>query len=878
MWSRLGAFVRGIRRRREIEREADEELQFHLDREIAAHLARGVSPVEARRRALASLGGLTQTSEAIRNVRTLGVGALGSDVRDAVRALVGHPRFSSVALTTIVLMVGGITVVFAMVQAVLLRPLPYPDADRLVLVRSTQPKRFSTDVTLSDARTFEQDSRTTEAWGLYRPRYMFTLDEGSDRPLMVQDLKVTVGLLPMLGIDVVLGRALLPSDAEPGAPSVALINHELWQARYGGSHDVLHEHIRIGKTAVAIVGVTEAGVELPGDRSAFRMLTVLRLADLATEGDLGFRTLARVRSGVTVQAARAELEFLARRLESERPGTHRERVSSVIPILDQLVGDYKRVLWTAFAAVSAVMLIGISNLISLYLARNGDREREITLRAALGASRSRLARQLIVESVVLSVIGGVVGLASAAVAARAIVASLPAGFPRAGEIAIDWSVGLFAALIALLVGIAVGAVPAWQALRIDLTSRLNEAGRSATLGTRRSRLQRAIIAVETGVALVVLIAAALLAHSYHRLTTRETGMHEGGLVVVQVSLPGRIREGNAQRAFWVSALDGIRSVPGVQSASVVNTSGPLSGSDTSLGGVQAAGDTRPPSDGLSVSWRRVGPHYFETLGLPILKGRSILDSDQVGSEAVAVVNELTAEALWPGENPIGKRLGQQGGARGRLWTVVGLIPGYRHTRLTGDAEPQMYIAFAQDQNTASGGSLVVRSDPASPVPPATLAARITAIEPEASVTVTSIADRRWTLAAPERFRTALLAVFAGTAVFLALVGILGLVSYTVGLRQREIAIRVALGAMGTDVLGVAMRQAVRPALLGLLCGVTVATFAARLLTTFLVDISAVDLPTYALSVAMFAAATVLAGYLPARRALSVDPVETLRHE
>jgi cell division protein FtsX len=333
---------------------------------------------------------------------------------------------------------------------------------------------------------------------------------------------------------------------------------------------------------------------------------------------------------------------------------------------------------------------------------------KIVVRAALGASRGRIVRQLIVESLILSIVGGAVGLALAWPAVGLTVAALPPGFPRADLIAIDLRVALFACGISALVGIVVAIVPALQVSRVELTARLNEGGRSATLGVRRGRLQRALIAIETAVALVLLIGSALLANSFHRLITRDAGMQEDDLWRVAATLPSRYRDNAAQVAFWNSALDQIRKLPGVQAAAaIVNDSGPLSGGDISEGGIVPEGYVGSPRDGLSVSVRRVSDSYFSTVGMRLVKGRPILASDIDGAEEVVVVNELTASSLWPGVDPIGKRLL----SRRRLRTVVGVVPTYRHAQLDGDMSPQMFLPYRQQVSIASSAAMMIRVVP-----------------------------------------------------------------------------------------------------------------------------------------------------------------------
>jgi putative ABC transport system permease protein len=799
--------------------------------------------------------------------------SIGRDARQGLRALVTSPRYSVIALLTIVMMVGGITTIYTLVNGVLLRPLPYPDSHRLVSIESIQPKAFGTNVTLADV--FElRKARSFDAWALYRPGYVTSVPDKQGEPLSVQDQRVSADIFPLFAIRMAAGRPLAEDDYKAGAPPVAVISQDLSQTLFGGIGDVVGKTLNVRKETVTIVGVTGAGTRLP--RNWITYPTVYRPFHPVNDAANGFTVVARMAPGTSLTSAGAELAVLAGGLAAAHPDTHKDRTATATLLLDKIVGSFGRVLWIFFSAVSCVLLIGVGNLMSLQLARNGAREREIVVRTALGASRGRIVRQLIVESLILAIVGGAVGLALAWPAVDVIVSALPPGFPRADLVALDLRVALFACGIAALVGVVVAIVPALQASRVELTARLNEGGRSATLSVRRGRLQRALIAIETAVALVLLIGSALLANSFYRLITRDAGMQENDLWRVAATLPSRYRDVAGQMTFWNSALDQIRKLPGVQSAAaVVNDSGPLSGGDISHGGIVPEGYAGSPRDGLSLSVRHVSDGYFSTVGMRLAKGRPILASDIEGAEEVVVVNELAASSLWPGADPIGKRLL----SRKELRTVVGVVPTYRHAQLDGDLSPQMFLPYRQQASIASSAAMMIKVVPGDRQAAAAAGALIQNLEKDMrSVRVSSMADVRWRLLAAERFRMTVLTVFAGSAVFLALVGIFGLVAYTVGQRQREIALRVALGAAGRDVLRVASREAIAPALAGLALGVLAAALATRLISSYLVDIPPLDLPTFAASAALLAAAAVVASLVPARRALTINPVDALRHE
>jgi predicted permease len=799
------------------------------------------------------------------------LGDLARDLRYGARTLKADPRFTIVALLTLVLTVASVTTIFALVYSVLLRPLPYPDDDRLVIVGSVQPNGFGAFVEFGDFEVFREQARSFEAWSVYPRGFGETILEGSSDPLPVQDLRVTPELFAMLGIDAALGRTLQPSDADPSAPNAVVISHEVWQRVFAGDPGVLGRTLTLRSGTYSIVGVAPPGADVPANW----MSTPIIWRPVGTgPGPPAFTALARLRSGVSIDAGRAELVALAAGLAAARPDTHEGRTATVKFLRDEIVGNVRRLLWIFFGAVSCVLLIGIANLTMLQLARNAARGREVAVRAALGAARARIVRERVVESLLLSGVGGALGLAVALLAVRLVVTALPARFPLLEEIGVDATVAAFALVVAVLVGVAVGGLPAWHASDPRLTRWLSESGRTATVGGGRSRTQRALVTVQTAVALVLLIGAGLLASSLYHLISRDAGMREEGLSVATARLPSRYRDEAAENAFWASALEQVRAIPGVHSAALASGT-PLSGNDAFTRVVPEGVVAQSPRDGLQVSYRDVSDEYFTTLGIPLSRGRGILLSDAAGAESVVVVNELAAAQLWPGEDPLGKRLGEPGG---EMMTVVGVVPTFRHTRLDRDFAPQVYVPRLQGPSFVRGAIMLFRAEPGDRRAAAAVRSTLTALESELEPTVTTMADVRWRLVQPERFRTGVLLAFAGAAVLLALVGIVGVVAYTVGQRHREIAVRVALGAVPRDILGLTSRQAIVPALWGLALGLGGAMLTTRLLSSYLVDVGALDLPTFAAAVAALALFAAVAAVMTARRALVVDPVEALRAE
>jgi putative ABC transport system permease protein len=861
-------------RRQTKEAELDAELQFHIETESEEQIADGVPADHARRAARRSLGNITLAREDARAVWAWGpVERLLQDVPYAVRVLGRHGAFTATAVATIVLIVGGTTAVFTLVNAVLLRPLPYPASGRLVVVQAHDP-RGGTALTYTEVQRLRGELASFEAWGLYRLGYVSTLDRDSDTPLQVQDMRITPELFPVLGLRIVLGRPLVSRDASDASPDAAVIGHDLWQRRFGGTPDVIGRsfELRPGRT-VTVVGVAAPGSDVPGNRIPFPIVWhPIRVSEQVAP-NIRFTVLARLKSGHSVSAANAEI---AARPAFTDPNSGTTRSVEVTPLLRHVVGESQRVLWVFLGAVTCVLLIGVANLVSLQLVRNAARERELGVRAALGASRWRLIRQLLVESLLLGTVGGALGLLAASTVVGFVTSALPADFPRANQIALDTRVFFFAVLVSALIGMSIGIIPAIRSIQPRLMRGLNEGTWSAALSHRRVRIQRWLIAFETAAALVLLVGACLLINSFGRLMSEDAGMRERDLWVARGALPAGYRS-PADTDFWSSALRLVRELPEVESAALaVNDGGPLGGGDILRGGIVPERETAQRGRGFSLSHRSVSGGYFGTLGIPILAGRPILDSDTPATEGVAVLNRSAAAALWPGEDPLGRRL--LGFAR--PLTVVGIVPDFKLTRLDGEVSLQVYTSMQQEQGAPAGTSaIMLRTKRGAPAIPDKMKALLMNLEKGISgPEVLTMAQVRWKLLASERFRAAVLLVFAVTATFLALVGIFGVVSYTVAQRHREIGLRLALGATYSRLVSLMLTQALVPAVLGIVAGTAAALAGSRLLAAFLFEVPATDPATFGAAIGLFFCAAFVAALVPALRSFRVDPALALRHE
>ena len=811
-------------------------------------------------------------------------GTFWYDLRLGYRSLMSNRRFALIGLLTILLTVGGVTSVFTLVNAILLRPLPYAESDRLVSITAAERTgRSSRRLAAADFEDFRRSATSYEMLAGARSS-LVAFDEDTENAFFLERWSVTSDYFPLLGIRPVLGRALGPGDVASGETLPAVLGYDAWQSRYGADPNILGKVLSLPvQDRKELIDVVVVGVMPP----TFRPPVEGRIPGIWTpqrsspeDSDRRARRVSvfgRLRPGISLEAAQAEVAGISTRLAGAYPDTNRNRTLRVGFVLDEVVGDMKQVLWIFFGAVSCVLLIGVVNLTNLQMVRNSARERDLAVRAALGAGRARLIRQLIVETVLLGTAGGALGLVSAIVGTQALLRLGPINFPREEQITIDATVYVFALGVSLAVGVMFGAIPAWRISRINLQETVSESSRNATMSGHRSRVQQALIGLETALALLLLVGAALLANSFWRLYTEDAGLQEENLWNVSVQLPVAYRSFDQTSSFWTQALERFRVLPDIESVAVaVNAAPLLDGSDTSLGGLVPEGTPVGPGQGVSISLRQVSPDYFKTIGIQLQQGRAILESDNATSEKVAVFNEAAARLLWPGESALGKRAMWRAGS----FRIVGIVPNFKHRDLSSDADPQMYVPYLQGAPPFghSSATLTLKLRPGSPSPASSLPTIITGLESKATVRVQSMTDIRWSAVTMERFRTSVVLMFALVALFLALAGIFGVVSYAVTQRQREIGLRIALGARRANVARLVMRQAMVPSLVGIGVGLAASFGLTRFLKAYLFEIQPTDATTFLVVVVGLMLAALLASFIPARRACRVDPMSALRHE
>ncbi len=810
------------------------------------------------------------------------------DLRLQFRTLWRQPLFAAVALGTLALGTGVNVAIFSVVRAVLLRPLPFADPERLVRVTGFDRRDGVPDnLSPADFMDFEREAATLSRLGAHGWVGWFTITDGRGDPERVGGVQVTDGYFPTLEVQAVLGRLFLAEEDRPEGPRVAILSHGFWQRRFGGDTDVLGRTISVNARPTTVIGVLPSDyrhIEAYPGRTADIFLPQQFERAQPNRGGHFIRAVGRLAVGASVQQARAELEAIAARLERQYPVDNTNQGVAVGPLLETLVSDARPALVMLVTAVGLVLLVACANLANLLLARGALRQRELAVRTALGAGRGRLIRQMLTESLLLSMAGTATGVVLAFWSTSAMSALAAAGLPRSDDIRIDGAVLAFAVLVALASSVAIGLLPAVQLSRGELHETLKQGGRQPSSPVKR-HAREALIAAEISVSVVLLVAAGLLMRSLWQLRGVDPGFAIDRVMTVEVSLPVARYEEGTQIPFYDRLLGRVQALPGVQEVGAVNIL-PLSTNYDSRG-VQIEDHPVPDGQAASIQARSVTPGYFRAMRVPLRQGRLFDARDQPDSPLVVIVSESMARRHWPGENPIGRRVTfnsgipreqQQvvGGPGSR--EVVGVVGDVKHLGLDEAEVPMLYTPHAQ-QPSYHTMTLVVRAgtEPAS----LTSAVRRELAEMDSEVPLyqaRTLARLMDAAVAEPRLRATLLALFAGLASVLASVGVYGVVAYLVGQRSREIGVRLALGAARADILRLLMVQGLRPVVAGLALGLAGALGLSRLLQAMLFGVSAADLLTYTTSAGVLLTTAVAATLLPARRALRVDPALTLRSE
>ncbi|MGA3097222.1 MAG: ABC transporter permease [Bryobacteraceae bacterium] len=801
------------------------------------------------------------------------------DLKYGARSLWKAPAFTAVALATLALGIGAVAAIFSVVDAALLKPLPFRDPERLLAVWENNPtaNKESMFVAPANFQEWRRQSQTLVDMAAIRDVHV-NLTGGPAGRVNAEELlaeRVSSSLFPLLGVKMALGRAFTADEDRPGRANYALIAYSLWRRRFGADPAIAGKSIRLGDQGYTVLGVLPAGFSVFDPNVDIWLPLALDSEDPRSAGNRFLTVVARLKPDVSLEGARAEMETVGSRLEAAHPALDRGWRPALVPLREELAGHAKRALFTLLAAVGFLLLMACANVANLLLERGAGRKREIAVRLALGASGRRLAAQLLSESLLLSLAGGALGVALARAAVPLLARFGPANIPGLRQAAVDPRMLLFALACSLASGLLFGAVPALQACSANLSAALTEGARGGTMGRAGRAMRNALVVSEMALAVVVLTGAGLLLRSFVRLRSVDPGFRPAGMLTFRLSnlggrdaLPGQRADLLGQLSERIGALPGVR---GVAAVSALPLSGLNVGTTFSIAGRPALPPDRRPMALLRTST----PAYFRVMGIPLAAGREFTAADDGHAPAVLILSRAMARRFWPGKSPLGEHV-LLDALPERASEVVGVAGDVKPESLEGDDWPTVYVPYAQ--SPAPLMNLVVRATPPLSLAPAA-EREVHRLDPDQPVAdpraMDDLLDR--VLAAP-RFNAALLAVFAEIAFTLAAVGIYGVISCDVAQRTREIGIRAAMGARPVDVLLLILGQGARLAACGIALGLAAAFLLTRLMANLLFQVKPADAWTFASISLLFGAVALMASYLPARRAMAVDPVTALHHE
>ncbi len=876
-----------MRRRKRMIGDLDQDIRNHIEIETQENIERGMPPDEAHFAALRKFGNVTRVKEETWRVWSFPLlEQFVADVCFGVRALRKNPAFTAVAVLTLALGIGANTAIFSFVDAVLLKPLPYPHPERIVSVWEKNAAGFRTNfISTLNFLDWKRQSRCFQFLSAVASDTMTLTGSGTPQELNVQ--RVSASYFKVLDVGVTLGRTFAASEEHVGNDQEVVVSNRIWRTLFGGDPNVIGRKITLDAKSYTVIGV------LPRNSTFDRTWAVMWLplafgpAEL-TRNYHWLSAVARLEPGVTLKQARAQMDAIGARTATLYPDSNKGWGLTVDSYIDAAVQpQLRRSLWVLLAAAGAVLLIGCANLANLTLARGADREHEIAIRSALGASRLRLIRQLVTENIFLGIAGGAAGLALGDALMRGIKLWLPPDMlPPQANVHMDYGVLLFTMVTGILTGIVFGLVPAVSGTRPDLAGSLKEGGRT-TAGHTRHRTRTALVVAEVALSFVLLEGASLLILSFNRLASINPGVDTTKVLAMDLPMPlAGFTNSTTMTNYLTEITDNVRSVPGVQDASITDRP-PMEGFANGAVFLIEGRTYLPYSERPVCGFKVVGPSYFHTVGMMLLKGRGLKESDVAGASPVTVINETMAKTYFKGEDPIGKHIlirqlvfGKRDRGPEIPWQVVGVVSdekaGGKVFSLDEDT-PIIYVTFYQSPGTFN--SLVVRSA----MEPLLLSGSIEQAiwkvnKNQAAANVETLEEIKTQSVAPARLRTVLLAIFGGIAVLLAAVGIYGVVSYSVAQRVHEMAIRLALGASPGGLLKLVIGKAMLMVLAGLVLGWAAALALTRVLASLLYDTSPTDPVTWVAAGALLAAVALLACYIPGRRAMRVDPMVALRYE
>ncbi len=801
---------------------------------------------------------------------------LWQDLRYGARMLFKQPGFTLIAIITLALGIGANAAIFSVVNTVLLRPLPYAEPERLMMIREMKLPQFP-EFSVSPGNFLDWKKQNN----VFERLIAFTGTSfnliGTGDPEQLRGLRVTDGFLAMFGAQPQLGRDFLPEEDQPGHNNVVILSHGFWQRRFGGEANIVNQTLTLSGQSYTVIGVLPATFRFGG--SSLDLLTPVAFTaqDAQNHGGHFLSALGRLKAGVTVEQARTEMTTIAARLAAQYPGPNAGWSVKVMPLLEYTVRSIKTALLVLLGAVAFVLLIACANVANLLLARAAGRQKEIAIRTALGAGRLRIIRQLLTESLLLSLVGGAAGLLLAKWGMDLLLKLAPQDLPRMAGISLDGRALAFTAAITLLTGVIFGLVPALQASKPNLSETMKDAGRGSTEGGRRQLVRSTLVVLEVASALVLLVGAGLLIKSFWQLQRVDPGFNPDSALTLSVALPRRKYTEETQRAaFFQQLLEKVSALPGVQATGVTNSM-PM-GNDTIYAFEIEGRPPLPPGAGQSTNFYSVSAGYFKAMGIALRRGRLLTERDTKDAPHVAVINEAMAQKIFPNEDPLGKRMTFDDRSKNPDWyEIVGIVADVKQYGLDQATPLQTYEPYTQQ--TMSSMTLVARTTGEPTNYTAAIRQAVLQIDKEQPIAnIRALNEFLSASIAQQQFSMLLLGVFAAVALVLAAVGLYGVLSYAVTQRTHEIGIRMALGAGQRDVLKMIVGHGLRLTLLGLAAGLAAAFGLTRLMSTLLFGVSAADPGTYSLIALLLVTVALLACYIPARRATKVDPLVALRYE
>jgi putative ABC transport system permease protein len=874
LWRQLSRGLRVLTDRSTADRDLHDEMEHYLEQATAAGVARGLTPEQARRAARLELGGSTAVRQ---EVRASGwenlIGTVLADLRYAARRLRATPGFTAITVLTLALGIGGTTAIFSALNPILFESLPYPDAGRVMSIVEIGTDGSQNAGTFGMYRGLAGRARSFDAIAVLRG--WEPIITGQDQPERFEAQRVSASYFTVLGVRPAQGRDFQASDDRLNGPSVVILSDALWRRRFGADREIVGRQVALNDNSFTIIGVMPAGFENVLAPAA-ELWAPLQY-DMSEGRAWGhhLRTVGRLGTGVTIEQAGGEIDALGRSILAEqRPETYDPDTRlAVTSLRDDLTRGVRPALLAIMGGMTLVLLIACVNVINLLLARGVQRRGEFALRAALGAGRGRLVRQLLTESLLLSVVGGVAGMALAILGVGALVALSPPGLPRVGAIRVDGAVFWFGLLITTLIGLAVGLVPALQAARGDSQRDLQQGARRATGGHHRTR--SVLVVAEVALALILLVGSGLLLRSLQRLFAVEVGFDSSRLLTMQVMASGRRFDSDSSRyRFFDQALEAVRRVPGVAAAALTGQL-PLSGDLDEYGAIFESEMGRP-AQGYSSFRYAVSPGYLAMMGIPLRRGRLLNEQDRAGAPPVALISESLARVKFQAADPIGRRVSV---GDSPPYTIVGVVGDVKQASLALNKSEAVYITTGQWNRAENVMSLVVRARGDAAELAAEVRRAVGAVDKDQPVMrVATMDDLLASTAAERRFAMVLFTAFALVALVLSAAGIYGVLSGSVAERTREIGVRSALGASRGSILAMVARQGMTLTAIGAVIGLVGAIFASQVLVTLLFGVSRLDAVTYLGVIVLLLGVSSLASWLPAWRAARIDPAITLRSE